>query len=370
MNILINCSNLKKGGGLQVADSVCGYLNKFPENSFVVVLSSALDNTAERIKSYPNVRIVRYDIINDWKLFLLGRDKILDDLVDKYNIYGVLTIFGPPRWSPKCNHVSGFARAQLVIPDSPYYLRMAKSTLVKERIKNKILGYFFTRGVNVVWTENPYISEKVGKLFPKVKVDTATNYYNQIFDQPDKWNPVQLPSFDGCTILSVNAPYPHKNMEIAIGTAKSLRRSHPDFKFRFVFTISASDYPALDEDIKDCFLFLGKVDISQVPPLYQQSDICFQPTLLECFTATYPEAMRMKVPIVTTDIEFAHGLCGQAAEYYSALDADACAESIYKVANNKQFWQSLIDNGTKQLQQFDNYEERASKLIHFVENIK
>lgn len=370
MNILINCSNLKKGGGLQVADSVCGYLCDHLQHTFVVVFSSALDNTASRINSYPNVKIVRHDIKNDWRTILLGRDKMLDEFVNTYQIEGVLTIFGPPRWTPKCKHVSGFARAQLIIPDSPYYSRMPKSSIIKEHIKNIFMGYFFTRGVDVVWTENPYISEKVRKLFPRVKVETATNYYNQIFDQPEKWKGIDLPAFDGCTILSVNAPYTHKNMEIAIDAAKALRSAHPQFKFRFVFTISKSDYPALDEDIKDCFLFLGKVDISQVPSLYEQSDISLQTSLLECFTATYPEAMRMKVPIVTTDIEFAHGLCGGAAEYYSPLDATACAYALYKVASNNDYQQELVEKGVLQLQQFDTYQERASKLIQFVENIK
>lgn len=370
MNILINCSNLKKGGALQVADSICSYLHKYLENNFVLVISSALENIATRIPNSSNITIVRYDINNDWRTILLGRDKVLDGLVKKYKIDGVLTIFGPSRWSPKCKHVCGFARAHLVLKDSPYYNRISAFQNFKQYLKNAVLKYFFARGVNVLWTENPYISEKVSKLFPKIPVETATNYYNQIFDQPDKWTHIQLPTNDKCTILSVNALYAHKNLEIAIDAAKSLLKSHPHFRFRFVFTITASDFPDLDEKIKDCFLFLGKVDISQVPYLYQQSDICFQPTLLECFTATYPEAMRMKIPIVTTDIEFARGLCGDAAEYYSALDADACAESIYKVANNKQYQQTLIENGVKQLLQFDTYIERASKLIHFVEKSK
>ena len=49
MNILINCSNLKNGGGLQVADSICGQLHRFPQHQFVVVLSTFLVATAERI---------------------------------------------------------------------------------------------------------------------------------------------------------------------------------------------------------------------------------------------------------------------------------------------------------------------------------
>ena len=46
MHILINASNLKAGGALQVADSLCGLLGEFPEHEFVVVLSRALRATA------------------------------------------------------------------------------------------------------------------------------------------------------------------------------------------------------------------------------------------------------------------------------------------------------------------------------------
>jgi glycosyltransferase involved in cell wall biosynthesis len=88
---------------------------------------------------------------------------------------------------------------------------------------------------------------------------------------------------------------------------------------------------------------------------------------MECFTATYPEAMRMDVPIVTTDMEFARGLCGDAACYYSAIDSTAAAEAIYKVATEKDYAVRLVANGKEQLKKFDNYEERADKLIGILE---
>ena len=69
------------------------------------------------------------------------------------------------------------------------------------------------------------------------------------------------------------------------------------------------------------------MDITECPSLYEQADVMFQPTLLECFSATYPEAMKMQRPIVTTDIEFAHGLCGPAAHYYSPLSAEDAARA-------------------------------------------
>lgn len=79
--------------------------------------------------------------------------------------------------------------------------------------------------------------------------------------------------------------------------------------------------------------------------------------------------MRMEVPIVTTDLEFARGLCGDAACYYSALDAEAAAEAIYKVATDEAYRLQLTANGRAQLKTFDNYEQRAEKLVGILESL-
>lgn len=81
------------------------------------------------------------------------------------------------------------------------------------------------------WTENPYISEKVKHLFPTIKAYTVSNYYNQVFDDENTQIEHALPSFDGCTLLSINAPYPHKNLAIAIEVARYLKNIIPNLVF-------------------------------------------------------------------------------------------------------------------------------------------
>ena len=369
MNIFINCSNLKKGGGLQVADSICRDLRRFGQHRFVVVLSKYLIQTANAIQDYPNVKVLNYDSNNGWKVLLTGRDEYLDTIVDNYNIDVVLSIFGPISWMPKCPHLCGFARSHLVLNDSPYFKRMALKPKMRSFFFNRVLAYFFKRGVDAFYTENKYISDKWQMAAKKQKVYTVTNYYNQVYDQPELWKEKQLPHFRGITLLCVTANYDHKNLEIAIDTAKNLLRADPSFNFRFVFTIDENQYPELPEKLKPHFVFTGRVDICECPSLYQQADIMFQPTLLECFTATYPEAMRMEVPIVTTDLEFAHGLCGDAAVYYSPLDAQEAANAIYKVATDNRLKEQLILKGKNQLKTFDTYSQRTEKLISIVEQL-
>lgn len=361
--ILINCSNLKKGGGLQVADSICCDITRFTQHRFVIVLSSHMQTTSSRIKRNASCIVKNYDSNNGLKVLLTGRDTVLDKIVTDYGVDVVLSIFGPISWKPRCPHLCGFARPHIVLQDSPYFSNMSFIKRIREKLFDDVLAYFFRRGVNVFFTESAYISEKWQAQTKGIKVYTVTNYYNQIFDHPEDWERHLLPSFDGCTILSITGYYPHKNLEIAIDVAKNLRAKHPDFRFRFVFTIEAEQYPTLDEDIASYFYFIGRTDISEAPSLYQQATIMFQPSLLECFSATYPESMRMNVPIVTADMGFARSLCGEAAIYYAPLDAEEAAKAIFQVATDEELRVKLVANGKKQLLQYDTYEQRTNKLV-------
>ena len=370
MNFLVNCSNLKAGGGLQVADSICGQLVKYPQHHFVVVLSNYLDTTKERINSYSNVEVLTYNIPNSFRTIVLGRDKTLERLVNINNINAVLTVFGPSRWKPQVPHLSGFALPQLVIPESPYFTRMNRMERIKWYFWKAIRKWSLKRSANIFWTENPYISDRL-KVLMKGQADvyTASNYYNQVFDMPEKWKrSIILPPFQGVTCLTVASPSKHKNFGIIVDIIRYLRKTYPNFKVRFVLTCKYEQWPLAD-DVMESVVYVGKTDVSECPHLYNQADIMFMPTLLECFSATYPEAMRMGVPIVTTDLEFARGLCGDAACYYSAIEAEAAAEAIYKVSCDKEYAKRLVDNGKEQLKSFDNYEQRTKKLVKILEDI-
>lgn len=363
MIFLINCSNLKNGGGLQVADSICCQLDRFPQHRFIVVLSRQLERTKEIIKACQNVEVYAYDICNNFQTIVCGRDAFLDRLVEEKQVDAVLTVFGPSRWVPRCKHLCGFARAQLLLKVKGYRLK------VKDRLSYAVWDWAFRRCSKVFYTENAFISRLLEKRYKGVKVYAVTNYYHQVFDLPDLWKrDVQLPVFNGTTLLTVSSTAVHKNLGIMVPAAEYLEGHYPEFRFRFVLTCNKVPFE-LPKHLSKHFCFIGKVDVSECPNLYEQADIMFMPTLMECFTATYPEAMRMEVPIVTTDLEFAHGLCGDAACYYDALDAEAAAEAIYKVATNKEYAKQLVDNGKKQLQKFDNYEQRAEKLIGILEEM-
>jgi len=370
MNILINTSNLKAGGGLQVADSICHHLHKFSKHNFVIIFSTSLSYLKDEALRKPNIiKTYIYEIKNNFRTLFLGRDLFLDTIVEKHKIDGVLTIFGPSRWEPRCPHLCGFATGQLIFKDSPFYQIIKRKTAIRWFFKLNLRKYLYQRSTKYLYSENPYVTKQLTTIFKDKETFTITNYYNQVFDEPARWESVDLLPFNGVRILSIATPYPHKNLKIAIPIASYLKKHYPQFNFRFVFSFDNYDYPKIPNDLKNNFEFVGIITINKCPYLYQHSDICFQPSLMECFTATYPEAMKMKIPIVTTDLAFAHSLCGDAACYYESLNAEAAAEAIYKVATNKDYAYQLIKAGQEQLKTFDNHDQRAEKLLSTLVNI-
>ncbi len=367
--ILINASVINGGGSIQVTDSICRDLARFKQYRFVVVLSSCSRNTRKRMEYAEHVKVYEYNMPKNLKTILTGRDEFLDGLVEREHVSAVLTIFGPSRWKPRCPHLQGFARPHLVIPDSPFFQRMPWIDRMKMKFQYFLIGQYFQKYSNCFWTENPYISERLQRLFKGSEVYTVTNYYNQVYDNPEQWKEFPLTKFEGTTLLCISVAYPHKNLPISIEIAEILHRERPNFHFRFVFTVKEEEFPKIPNYLQEHFVFTGPVDITECPSLYQQSSIMFQPTLLECFTATYPEAMKMEVPIVTTDIEFARGLCGDAAVYYSPLSAGEAAKAIYEVATNEVLRDTLTSGGLEQLKAYDTYTNRTEKLIILIERI-
>ena len=368
MNILINASNQKGYGGGQVTDSLCRNLSSYPQHKFVVVLNPCLGYLKDAISVYDNVTVELYGLNNSLKTLCWGRDYFLDKLIVRYNIEAVLSVFGPTRWNPKVPHLAGFALSQLVIPESPFYQIMTKKQALRQWVRNATWLHFFKQGTKFLYTENPFITERVKKKWPNREVITVTNYYNQLFDNPDLWKKFDLPKFDGTTILTLSRNDVHKHITILPRICNVLKTKHPYFKFRFIIPEEEVNFP-IPSDLRDNFVFTVVVPIQSCPSLYSQCDIAFQPTLLECFTATYPEAMRMELPLITCNLDFARKLCGEGAVFFEWDDENQAADTIYEIATDKKLANKMISAGKKQLLHFDNYEQRTRKLIEAIERL-
>lgn len=174
-------------------------------------------------------------------------------------------------------------------------------------------------------------------------------------------------------LLTFAAYYVHKNLEIIPAVAAELRRRGLGDRFEFIITIP-SDEPALARlnatarqfDVTQMINNVGPIDLADGPRLYRSCDAAFVPTLLETFSATYPEAMTMGLPIITTDLDFAKGICGAAAVYYRPKDPSAAADAISRVYSCAAFREQLVAEGTNQLARFPTATAKNGAIVDLI----
>lgn len=182
---------------------------------------------------------------------------------------------------------------------------------------------------------------------------------------------------DRVRLLCFCAAYKHKRLDLIPRVARELKRLAPDTQFEFVLTLVEND-PWLaailrDADtlgVRDSIRNIGRVPVEEGPDLYRSCDVMFLPTVLETFTATYPESMVMGVPIVTSDLDFARGICQDAACYFRAADPVDAARVIVKLLSDDTLQERCVERGytlVKELPtQQEIYDDCLKHMIHIV----
>jgi hypothetical protein len=65
--------------------------------------------------------------------------------------------------------------------------------------------------------------------------------------------------------------------------------------------------------LNNMIINIGQILPSEVPDYISNVNVMFLPTLLETFCNLYIESMKYQCPIITSDLDFSHPVCGDAA---------------------------------------------------------
>jgi glycosyltransferase involved in cell wall biosynthesis len=166
-------------------------------------------------------------------------------------------------------------------------------------------------------------------------------------------------------LLCFTAFYKHKNLGVIPEIARRLQTRLPGRRFQFVLTLPRDGHAwqslarrAERLGVSDYVLNHEPVPIRGGPALYRTCHISFLPSVLEMFTANYPEAMAMGLPIVTSNLDFARDVCQNAALYFDPRDPDDAASQIVKLAQDPVLWRGLVDDGRRRLGELPTAEEQ------------
>lgn len=375
MKILVNCSNIKKGGAIQVSYSFISELVNFRQHEWHIVISKNIEKVLDPQEiSYTNIFFYHYTIRPNIFLSIFGKEKYLINLEKQIKPDVIFTVFGPSYWKPSAPHLVGYAKPHYIYPESPFFKSLTLYNKFLLLIKKKLHLWDFNNFSTYLVTETNSAAQRLKQLFKVKRIFVVSNTYNQIFDKPKLWDTsIDLPSFKGFTLITVSENYPHKNLKIISIVIKQLLTSYPNFRFRFVLTTERTIFSKTEIDDQFIYnqyiLFLGKISIYQCPWLYKQANALFLPTLLECFSASYPEAMKMGIPILTSNLDFAKDICGDAALYFDPTKPEEIAEKIYYLATHNEVAKKLINAGNKRLPFFGNSSIRAFRYVKILEEL-
>lgn len=371
MKLIINTSNLYVGGGLQVAISFINELKTLQQdNEYHVFLSQAASNQIEQ-ETFPNN--FHFYLIETSPSSLKTRKSIiqkLNELEEKIAPNIVFSVFGPTFWRPKTVHVMGFALPWLINPDSSAFGQLPFIKRLKKRLEILYKAHYVKNNADYYVTETEDTKERLS-TFHNIKEENifvVGNTYNAYFDTTNQ-KEITLPQKEDSEfrLITVSHNYPHKNLKVIKELIPYLEKQ--SMRYKFVLTIDKESYNTLFSEVSDYVINLEPISSDLCPFVYKECDALFLPTLLECFTASYPEAMKSQKPILTSALSFAHTLCQDAALYFDPLNPKDIADNIIKLFNNKSLQEELVAKGTERLKDFETAESRARKYLELCEQI-
>ena len=162
--IFVNCSNISKGGGIQVARSIISHMYSHGIDFHAVVSPELLVQLSDDIQQKTST----YRILPNLRNIITGRDRYLDIKLKQSKANVVLSIFGPTYWNPRVSrHVVGYAKPHYIYRDSPFFDLISRRHRLKLNILRKIHLRDFKRNADIIYTETDDVTSKLRIILQK-----------------------------------------------------------------------------------------------------------------------------------------------------------------------------------------------------------
>lgn len=375
MRVLLNTTTLVKGGALQVAASLIREIAADPgDHEWILALSAKvaneLDNTLRHFKT-ENVRIFAPSPAQN----RMARRE-LKHWADACRPDAVFTVFGPAYVKFNAPHILGVADPWVTHSTRLAFRSIGSRVGQAKTFLRMLYKMFWYRKANSWVVEAENAKRGLGnRLFcPSQRIHVVPNTCGSHYLKAQ--TQVRRPALTGkIRLLCLSAYYKHKNLEFVPLIARALLAQRPALDFEFVLTLRNDDahWTRINELARRIgterqVVNVGPVPTQNGPALYESCHMSILPSLLETFSANYPEAMAMARPIVTSDLDFARAVCGDAAIYFNPEDADDAAGAILRLVDSESLWLQQVSNGERALKRLPTSREKYSDYRSIIEN--
>lgn len=362
--ILINGNNAKTGGGKTILQGVINAAATIPESYFVILVPAQTDiilNTNKNIEFLALPSFYQYSISAPFVY-----EFVIPKMLIKLEIELVLNL-GDLLINTKIPQSYIFDWPYAVYENNSAWGQLSLANLLIKKVKLALISKNISNAKEV-FSQTTVIKERLEKRYPvnNVSLLPVPATYDMVSLEYGK----KLP--DGKKFLYLSYYYPHKNFEVLLRVAKIIQSAGVNFKI--LVTVEPEQHEGARSFLKnisalglgDVLINLGNVKPEQRFNLMKDCDALLMPTLLETYGIPFIEAMQSRIPIFTSNLDFAKCVCQDAAFYFNPeneIDIFKCMVENIEDVNEINMKLSAGSRIIKSLPSWNNYLKKSIGLI-------
>ncbi len=258
---------------------------------------------------------------------------------------------------------------------TPYILKTYFPSPVK-RFYLKVVFQILKKAKRVVGVSEHTLKDLVKEFqFPEKKLNLIYNglekkvFYRRPTEEVESFRKKHnLPSK---FLLSVGIGKEHKNLKFVV---QSLRLAWLTDKLKLPLVIAGCggkipDYlQKVAEGLENFLIPMKYIDYSELPLLYQASEVLVYPSLYEGFGFPLIEAQAQGIPVYSSNASVMPEILGESAIYFNPYDDPYFLNKLIQLLSDPKKMEDLVNKGYQNIERFS-WEDAAEKTITLYETI-
>lgn len=249
-------------------------------------------------------------------------------------------------------------------------------------LTEKYYNYFFpkfAKQANLIATVSNYSKQDISKIYGinPSKIDVVYNGINSFFkplNEIDKDKIKKVYSNSNPYFVYVGAISPRKNISNLMLAFNTFKKINPNLNHNLLIAGAVAwgnkevQQTLNTLEFKNQIIFTGRLSNADLASVLGSADALVYIPFFEGFGIPLIEAMQCEVPIICSNVTSLPEVAGNAAVLVNPIDVNEISEAMFKIVNDLNFKQSLIQNGNSQKLKFS-WEKSAKLLWESVEKV-
>ncbi len=256
----------------------------------------------------------------------------------------------------------------------PYIISLRGSDVPGQHARLKLDYKVFGPVIKAVWKKatvlvacSEGLKSRALRFLPSVSIDVIPNGV-----ELDRFHPPETSKrTDTLQLLTVGRLSVTKRVALLIHTVEMLHKDGHRVHFTIVGgggMLEKLRGIVVDKALGDIIEITGRLGSEKMPEVYQQSDMFISATMQEGMSNAMLEAMASGLPIITTRCEGVQELIEDNGIVVENSDAEAIAEAIVKLADDRQLYEQMRKAARKQAEAF-RWKSVAEQYLDYYDKI-